>query len=233
MTYGFDTEADVQISQFRAEGMRSYFRVMRGAPHAELDITLNLAGKHNALNATAAICIATELGVSDEAICGALVQFAGVGRRMQIHGTLPLEKSGTVHVMDDYGHHPREVEVTIAALKEAYPDRRLVMVFQPHRFSRTQECFSEFVRVLARVDQLLLLDVYPAGEAPIPGIHSAALCESIAQLSVGMPPIHLSQVEQLPHVLQEILEPDDILLFQGAGNVGALAPQVIATGLAG
>lgn len=229
ITYGFDEKADIRIVEFEQRGMRTFFKILRHKNDAGLSVQLNLPGRHNALNAAAAIAVATELNVSDEAICHALEGFAGVGRRMQVHGELPIE-NGSVTVMEDYGHHPREVEVTLSALQTAYPDRRLIIAFQPHRYSRTQECFDEFVRVLSTVDHLLLLDIYAAGEEPIAGIDAEKLARVI-QKQGNKKPIQVGSTQQLLPTLKKVLKPGDLLLLQGAGSIGAFAAKIVTEGL--
>ncbi len=231
LTYGFDEKADVRVTEFEQRGMRSYFKVIRHKDDPGLSVQLNLPGRHNVLNAAAAIAVATELNVSDQAICNALEGFAGVGRRMQVHGELPLA-NGSVTVMEDYGHHPRELEVTLAALQTAYPDRRLMIAFQPHRYSRTQECFDEFVRVLSSVENLLLLDIYPAGEEPIAGISAEELANAIEKQSKKKP-VQVGNTQQLFPTLKKVLQPGDLLLLQGAGSIGSFAVKLVTEGLDG
>ncbi len=169
----------------------------------------------------AAIGVATDEGVSDEAISRALKGFSGVGRRFQVQGEFELGE-GNVKLVDDYGHHPKEVEATIKAARQSHPDRRLVMLFQPHRYSRTRDCFDDFIEVLSQVDQLLLLEVYPAGEKPIVGADSRTLARSI-RLRGQVEPILIDPVDgNLQNIMQNVLQPNDLLLTQGAGNVGAI-----------
>lgn len=217
LTYGFTEGADYQISDFKQKGMQSQFKVKRPNGLSSLSVSLNMPGKYNALNAVAGIVVATEEGVSDEAILGALEAFQGVGRRMQVHG----EFNQTL-LIDDYGHHPREVEVSIEALKEAYPDRRLVTVFQPHRYSRTKDCFEDFVKILSRAELLVLLEVYSAGEEPIQGADGRSLSAAIRQRG-QVQPIFASDQTELEAILKPLLKPNDVLLMIGAGNVGAMA----------
>lgn len=227
LTYGFSDDADYHIvpDSVKFSGWDSRFTVKRkNLP--ELNVELHLPGKHNILNATAAIAIASEIGVADAAILKALHEFAGVGRRMQKHGDLPLIKGGSVLVMEDYGHHPRELEVTIDALRHAYPDRRLVMVFQPHRYTRTRDLLDDFAEALCKVDSLVVLDVYAAGEAPIVGADSQALCRAIRQRG-QLEPVLIKEWHKIPAELPHLLQEQDILLLQGAGNVGSLAKQLM------
>lgn len=229
-TYGLTAEADFKASDIIQRGTQTFFTAERPNGMNSLKIKLNLPGRHNVLNALAAIAIATELKISDQTIQRALENFAGIGRRFQIYGDLPLKKGGNVTLIDDYGHHPREIAVTLQAAKQSWPDRRLVMVFQPHRYSRTRDLFKDFCDVLSQPDALLLLNVYSAGEEPIPGIDSAALAKSITENHELMP-IWVEQHDLLASVLQNTLQDGDVLLMQGAGNIGALASQLAASRL--
>lgn len=222
LTYGFEEHNDIRAIDVEQDGMRSHFTVLR-KERAPLRLTINQPGVHNILNALAAIGVATDEGVSDEAISRALIGFSGVGRRFQVHGEYDCE-GGTVKLVDDYGHHPKEVEATIKAARQSHPHHRLVMLFQPHRYSRTRDCFDDFVEVLSQVDQLILLDVYPAGEKPIVGADSRALARSI-RLRGQVEPflIDPTEVNTLQAVMQKLLQPNDLLLTQGAGNVGAIS----------
>jgi len=224
LTYGFAEDADIRAVNYRQEGIKNYFTVKRSASHDDLQIILNLPGQHNVLNALAAIAIATDLGVADDAIRKALGEFAGVGRRFQVYGELTLA-AGKVMLIDDYGHHPREITSTIQAVRAAWPERRLLLAFQPHRYSRTQALFEDFSRVLATTDVLLLLDIYPAGEAPIPGIDSHVLCRNIRQRG-QVEPIHIAAEESLADVLNNVSQEGDILLTLGAGSIGKIAAQL-------
>ena len=189
-----------------------------------------MPGAHNILNSLAAIGIATDEGVSDGAICRALESFSGVGRRFQVQGEFELD-GGSVKLVDDYGHHPKEVEATIKAARASHPDRRLVMMFQPHRFSRTRDCFDDFVDVLSQVDQLLLLEVYSAGEKPIVGADSRSLARSI-RLRGEVEPTLIDPVEgNIQNVMKNVLKPGDLLLTQGAGNVGAISIELVQNNL--
>lgn len=223
MSYGFDEKADYRATDYEQKGIQTIFTVHRPRGKA-LSIQLNLPGKHNVLNALAAIAIATEEGVGDEAIYQGLAEFAGIGRRFHIHGEY-LAPKGHALVIEDYGHHPKEVQVTIEAARQAWPSRRLVMAFQPHRYTRTQMLFDDFTRVLSDVDVLLMLEVYSAGEAEIPGVDSKALCRSIRQRN-SVDPIYVASPSELPTTLDNILQANDILLIQGAGNIGAVAIEI-------
>ncbi|MDO4222786.1 MAG: UDP-N-acetylmuramate--L-alanine ligase [Acinetobacter sp.] len=222
LTYGFNEDNDIRAIDVEQDGMRSHFTVLR-KDKAPLRLTINQPGVHNILNALAAIGVATDEGVSDDAIARALAGFSGVGRRFQVQGEFALG-DGNVKLVDDYGHHPKEVEATIKAVRASHPDRRLVMMFQPHRYSRTRDCFDDFVDILSQVDQLLLLEVYPAGEKPIVGADSRALARSI-RLRGEVEPILIDPIDHqnLSTILQNVLQSNDLLLTQGAGNVGAIS----------
>ena len=226
LTYGCAAEADFRLTQVRSEGMQTHFTVQRPEPMGAIDVTLNMPGVHNALNATAAIAVASELNVADEAIAQGLSTFAGVGRRFSQIGTLKWS-AGAALLVDDYGHHPTEVAATMAAARAACPERRLVMVYQPHRYSRTRDLYEDFVAVLSECTVLILLEVYPAGEAPIAGADSRALTRSIRQRG-AVEPIFVASAEQLPAVLKTVLRDGDLLLTQGAGNIGRIAQQLAA-----
>lgn len=226
-TYGFHELADYRATDYQQNGVKSQFVVHRKDKNP-LTIQLNLPGKHNVQNALAAIAVATEEGVSDEIICQTLKEFAGIGRRFHIHGEY-LPPCGTnVLVMEDYGHHPQEVRVTIEAARQAWPDKRLVMAFQPHRYTRTSMLFEDFVQVLSHVDVLLVLEVYSAGEEPIMGADGRSLCRSIRQRG-AIDPIFVSKLEDLKGVLDNVLEANDVLLLQGAGSIGATAAELVAS----
>lgn len=229
LTYGFGEENDIRAVDVEQSGMQTHFTVLR-KDREPLRLTINQPGLHNVLNALAAIGVATDEGVSDAAISRALEGFSGVGRRFQIQGEF-AQDNGNIKLVDDYGHHPKEVEATIKAARQSHPDRRLVMLFQPHRFTRTRDCFEDFVEVLSQVDVLLLLEVYPAGEKPIVGADSRSLARSL-RLRGQVEPILVDPVEsQLPVVLQNVLKANDLLLTQGAGNVGAISVELAQQGL--
>lgn len=224
LTYGFSNDADLQCVDFVQQGFVSKFKVRRRGMSDPLEITLNLPGEHNALNALATIAVATECKVSDALISNALVQFRGVGRRMQQYGEIKFPQ-GKVLVIDDYGHHPREITATIKAIRSALPNRRLVLAFQPHRYSRTKSLFEDFVTVLSEVDVLLLMEIYPACEKPISGVDSRTLARSIRQRG-KVDPIFVENTDALIAALPSILKDNDVLLVQGAGNIGAVAPKL-------
>ena len=229
LTYGFNEDNDIRAVDVEQIGMQSHFTVLR-KDREPLRVTINMPGAHNILNSLAAIGIATDEGVSDGAICRALESFSGVGRRFQVQGEFELD-GGSVKLVDDYGHHPKEVEATIKAARASHPDRRLVMMFQPHRFSRTRDCFDDFVDVLSQVDQLLLLEVYSAGEKPIVGADSRSLARSI-RLRGEVEPTLIDPVEgNIQNVMKNVLKPGDLLLTQGAGNVGAISIELVQNNL--
>ncbi|MGS0676551.1 UDP-N-acetylmuramate--L-alanine ligase [Shewanella sp. 125m-1] len=228
VTYGFSDDADVQALDFEQTGYCSAFTVRR-AGLADVRLTVNLPGEHNVLNALAAIAVATEDDIEDEAIIVALGEFQGIGRRFQQIGEFSTAK-GEIKLVDDYGHHPSEVAATIKAARLGWPERRLVMIYQPHRYSRTRDLYEDFVEVLSQVDCLLMLDVYAAGEAPIPGADSRALCRSI-RVRGQVEPVFVASTEQLETVLPEILQDGDLLLTQGAGSIGLLSRSLAESNL--
>ena len=230
LRYGLSVDADIRASDVEAVGTQMTFTVHRkairrhGAQPGPLNIRLNLPGKHNVLNALAAIGIATELGVSDEAIIKALAQFSGVGRRFQHFGEINLKGGGHFTLIDDYGHHPVEMNATLAAARGAYPNRRLVLAFQPHRFTRTRDCFGDFVQVLRQFDAVVLTDVYPAGEARIPGADSKSLIKALGK---SIPTQLVEQVKEMPVILGTLLQDGDVLITMGAGSISQV-PHAIA-----
>lgn len=223
VTYGFSEDADYRIIDFTQSAGEVSFTALRPEGKAPLKVRLAMPGEHNALNALAAIVVASDAGVDDEAILRGLSGFAGVGRRFQVHGEFatPCGK-GEVMLVDDYGHHPREVEMVIRAVRAGWPERRLVMVYQPHRYSRTRDLYEDFVRVLSGVDTLLLLDVYSAGESPVPGAEGRTLAGSIRQRG-QIDPVFVENKSELPILLERLVRPGDILITQGAGDVGGIA----------
>ncbi|WP_163560230.1 UDP-N-acetylmuramate--L-alanine ligase [Halomonas sp. NO4] len=231
VTYGFSADADYRIRDFAQQGGEIRFTAERPDGLAPLAVRLAMPGRHNALNALAAIAIATDAGVDDAAIQRGLAGFAGVGRRFQVHGHFaPPAGEGEVMLVDDYGHHPREVAMVIRAVRAGWPVRRLVMVYQPHRYSRTHDLYEDFVQVLSEVDTLLLLDVYSAGEAPIPGADARALAGSIRQRG-EVDPLFVQDKAELPALLTRVLRDGDILITQGAGDVGGIAQRLAESGL--
>ena len=225
LTYGESESADYRLRDYRQDGASSRFRVLRPGGRAALDLHLGLPGRHYALNATAAVAVASDEGVADEAIVRGLANFQGVARRFESHGELPCA-GGSFLLVDDYGHHPTEVAANLAAVRAGWPERRLVMVYQPHRYSRTRELYEDFVRVLSQVDVLLLLEVYPAGEDPLPGADGRSLSGSIRQRG-RIDPIFIERPEDVLELLEQVLRPNDFLLLQGAGSVGRLVGAVV------
>jgi UDP-N-acetylmuramate--alanine ligase len=220
-TYGLSPEADVYATDLRQEANRTHFNVQRKDGDTPLAIVLNLPGEHNVLNALAAIVVAQEIGVSDEAVSRALTRFEGIGRRFQIYGDYKLP-CGTVLHIDDYGHHPREITATVNAVRQGWPERRLVVIFQPHRYTRTRDLFEDFSLVLSEVDLLVLLEVYAAGETPIAGADGRALARAI-RLRGKTEPVFVPHIDELPAVLANLLQDGDVVLTLGAGTVGVVA----------
>ena len=231
-TYGFSEENDFYAYDVRQDLGKLRFKVARPGDHKDLEIFLNMPGKHNVLNATAAIAVATEEGVDDESIQSGLSNFMGVGRRFQIYGEYDLGSGKTAMLVDDYGHHPREVAAIIEAIRQGWPGRRLVMIYQPHRYTRTRDLYEDFVEVLSLVDQLVLLEVYAAGEAPIKGADARHLSRSIRNRGL-VDPIFVGGIDSVPAVIKDIIQPNDIVITQGAGNVGSLAKELAKRKLTG
>ncbi|HXF45011.1 MAG TPA: UDP-N-acetylmuramate--L-alanine ligase [Burkholderiaceae bacterium] len=224
LTYGFGPEAQFRALEPRPDGTAMRFRVLReDAP--PLDVRLNLPGEHNVLNATAAIAIGTLLAVPDAAIQEALESFTGVGRRFAHHGEVPIA-GGSFTLIDDYGHHPVEMAATIAAARGAFPGRRIVLAFQPHRYTRTRDCFEDFVRVLSTVDALLLAEVYPAGEAPIVAADGRALARAV-RVAGKVEPVFVETVEELPPAILAIARPGDVVITMGAGSIGGVPAKLL------
>ena len=221
ITYGLSEHADIRAVNIVRQGLRTSFTVLRSACDQGMEVKLNLPGSHNVLNALAVIGVATELGVSDESIQRALASFKGIGRRFQINGELPLP-GGMVTLVDDYGHHPRELAATLDSARQAFPGRRLVVVFQPHRYTRTRDLFEDFVDVLSKVDLLVLLEVYAAGEPPVAGVNGRSLSRAI-RLRGMVDPVFVPKNEELGDVLSKLLASGDVLLTLGAGNIGAIS----------
>ena len=221
-TYGFDDSAQVRAIDPRFDAGRMHFGVRReGLP--DLDVVLNHPGMHNVQNALAAIAVATEIGASDAAIVRALAEFHGVGRRFQRYGERPAKGGGSYCLVDDYGHHPVEMAATLAAARGAFPGRRLLLVFQPHRYSRTRDCFEDFVRVLSEADALVLTEVYPAGEAPIVAADGRALARAV-RVAGRVEPVFVEQVAEVAAAVGELARDGDVVLVMGAGSIGQVAP---------
>ena len=225
-TYAIDADAnaDLWVSGLRQEGMRMYFDLHRKDRETVLPVTLNLPGRHNVLNALAAIAVAGELDIADAAIQSALANFAGIGRRFQVYGECRLP-TGRVLLIDDYGHHPREVAAVIDAIRNGWPERRLVVAFQPHRYTRTRDLFEDFAQVLSEADALVLTEVYAAGEAPIAGADGRALSRAI-RLRGQVDPVFVDSAADLAEVLPGVLADGDVLLMAGAGDIGAASAEL-------
>ena len=226
VTYGTAKNADIRATKIKALAGQMQFQVKR-KQGATLNVTLNLPGHHNVLNALAAIAVANELNVTDEAILKGLSEFKGVGRRFQRYGEIALADGGHFTLVDDYGHHPVEMAATIAAARGAFPKRRLVLAFQPHRYSRTRDLFEDFVKVLSSVDALVLTEVYPAGEAPIVAADGRALARAI-RVAGQLEPVFVETVAELPQALLNVIRPGDVVLTMGAGSVGQV-PSLLAS----
>ena len=225
-TYGFNDDADLRAVEVKAlPGGRMQF-VAQQAGHADLAVTLNLAGEHNVRNALAALTVARELELPDAATARALAAFTGVGRRFERHGELPCAAGGHFTLIDDYGHHPVELAAVIAAARGAFPGRRLVLAFQPHRYSRTRDCFADFVRVLGEADVVLLTEVYAAGEAPIAGADGRALTDAL-RAAGRVAPLFVADVAALPSAIEQVLCDGDVLITLGAGSIGNVPQQLV------
>jgi len=224
VTYGTREEADLRAINIRQKGHLTYFDISFVDDDEVLSVTLNMPGKHNVMNALAAVAVARELGVASMQIQKALTDFQGIGRRFQNYGEIHTV-NGQVLLIDDYGHHPSEVSATIDAIRKGWPDRRLVLVFQPHRYTRTRDLFEDFVQELSAVDVLVLLDIYPAGEDAIAGADGKALTAAVRARG-QVEPVFVKQLDDLPDLLPGILQQNDILLTLGAGSIGSMAAQL-------
>jgi len=230
LTYGMDQAADVRAELLGQTGLQTRFRIHQ-KERSSLDLLLSMPGRHNVLNATAAVAVARELGVDDEAVGRALQGFQGIGRRF--HAVECARPGGSVMLVDDYAHHPRELAATMKAIREGWPGRRLLMVFQPHRYSRTQEQFDDFVKVLSGADALVLTEVYPAGEPLVAGAEGRDLARAIRARG-QVEPVLVDPLADLPEVLDGLVRPEDILLTAGAGDIGAVAarlPRLLCSGV--
>jgi UDP-N-acetylmuramate--alanine ligase len=222
VSYGFGERADVRASNVERLGLRTRFTVESKERGAPLTVEINLPGAHNVLNSLAAVAVAAELGIDDAPLKKALGEFSGVDRRLQVHGTV-MTGAGRVTFVDDYGHHPTELAATIAAARDAWPGRRLVVCFQPHRYTRTLALLDDFAQVLSSVDALVLTSVYSAGEKPLAGADGKSLARAV-RVRGAVEPIYIEELAELPGVLAQILKPDDVVLTLGAGSIGAVAP---------
>jgi UDP-N-acetylmuramate--alanine ligase len=224
ITYGTGEDANLRAEAIRHDAGRMRFRARReGAP--PLEVTLNLPGRHNVLNALAAIAVAGELGIKDQAILKALADFHGVGRRFQRYGDIPLAGGGAFTLIDDYGHHPAEMAATLEAARGAFPRRRIVLVFQPHRYSRTRDLFEDFVKVLSTADALILADVYPAGEAPIVAADGRSLARAL-RVAGGVEPVFVEDIAEMPDAIRRMAQDGDVVVTMGAGSIGNVPAQL-------
>lgn len=225
ISFGFSPNADYRIENFSQQGLRSYFTLNMPAQQ-KMVVELNLPGKHNALNAAAAIAIANHVGVAEVSMLETLANFSGVGRRFHQVGFMPLQSGGQVTIVDDYGHHPGAIKVTLEAAKMAWPEQRIVLVFQPHRYSRTHDLFDDFVDSLSAADVVILPDVFAAGEAHISGADSQHLAEQIK--AKGHEQVfYVPELKDMASCLQQITQADDVVILQGAGDIGALPQQLV------
>ncbi|MGH8220712.1 MAG: UDP-N-acetylmuramate--L-alanine ligase [Steroidobacteraceae bacterium] len=232
MTYGLDESADVRAVNVRRRGLKTDFEVMRPGA-AALSVTLALPGAHNVLNALAAIAVASELEIDDAAISSALAGFQGISRRLE-HIADVVTPAGPVTIVDDYGHHPTEIAATLEALRQGYPGRRIVLAFQPHRFTRTRDLIDDFAKVLSGAEVLLVTEVYAAGEPPIPGADGRAICRAV-RTRAQVEPIFVERVEDLAGALEGVIRADDVIVTMGAGHINTIAqqlPEALARGSA-
>ena len=229
VSYGLDSTANVRAENVRASDGQMHFDCVRvNGSMSRFPVTLNLPGMHNVLNALAAIAVATEVGVSDAAIIKALAEFKGVGRRFQRYGEIPIANGGTFTLVDDYGHHPAEMKATIAAARGAFPGRRLMLAFQPHRYTRTRDCFEDFVSVLGGVDALVLAEVYAAGEAPIVAADGRAMARAL-RVAGKIEPVFVEDIADVPQAILDVASDGDVVITMGAGSIGAV-PGKLANG---
>ena len=228
-SYGFDEGAEVRAVNVRADHGQMHFTVQRrnGVVLPDLDVVLNLAGEHNVKNALAAIAVAVELNVPDDALLRALAGFKGVGRRFQRYGEVAARDGGQYTVIDDYGHHPVEMAATLAAARGAFPGRRLVLAFQPHRYTRTRDCFEDFIKVIGQADAVLLSEVYAAGEAPIVAADGRSLARAL-RVSGKVEPVFVDDIADMPQAIVDNAREGDVILCMGAGSIGAVPGKVVA-----
>jgi UDP-N-acetylmuramate--alanine ligase len=233
-SYGFGEDAQVRAIDVRAVGPRMHFTARRrnGVTLPDLKVVLNLAGMHNVLNALSAIAVAVELSVPDEAVLRALAQFTGVGRRFQSYGEVAasgVNGGGRFTVIEDYGHHPVEIAATLAAARGAFPGRRLVLAFQPHRYTRTRDCFEDFVKVLSQADAVLLAEVYPAGEPPIVAADGRSLARAV-RVAGKVEPVFVDDIAAMPAAILEMARDGDVVMCMGAGSIGSVPARLAETG---
>jgi len=229
VSYGFGTDAMVRAVAAHADGPTMRFVVERrnGVRMPDLAVTLNLPGRHNVLNALAAIAVAAELELPDEAVVKGLAEFTGVGRRFQTYGELPTSAGdGTFTLIDDYGHHPAEMAATLAAARGAFPGRRVVLAFQPHRYTRTRDCFEDFVKVLGSADLVLLADVYAAGEPPIVAADGRSLARAL-RVAGSVDPVFVDEIGAMAQTIAAQAQPGDVVIAMGAGSIGNVPQQLV------
>jgi UDP-N-acetylmuramate--alanine ligase len=224
VTYGIDSPADIRATRIVRDGMQTSFEVLR-AGRPPLAVRVNLPGTHNVLNSLAAIAVATELGVDDEAIQSALANFQGIDRRLQQYGDVQAS-AGRVTIVDDYGHHPTEIAATLEAVRQGWAGRRVVLAFQPHRYTRTHDLLDDFARVLATVDALIVTEVYAAGEAPIAGADGKAICRAVRSHG-RVEPVFVDKVENLGEALGRIIQDGDVVVTMGAGSIGNVPGELV------
>jgi UDP-N-acetylmuramate--alanine ligase len=227
-SYGFNEQAQVRAINVRAVDGQMHFTVQRrnGVVLPDMDVVLNLPGMHNVLNALSAIAVAVELSIDDRAVQKALSEFKGVGRRFQRYGDWPLDAGGNVTVIDDYGHHPVEMAATLAAARGAFPGRRLVLAFQPHRYTRTRDCFEDFIKVMGQADSVLLGEVYAAGEASIVAADGRALARAL-RIAGKVEPIFVDDIAAMPRAIVDNAQAGDVMLCMGAGSIGSVPAKVV------
>lgn len=225
VTYGFSPAADYHADNYFQKGIQSYFKTCDTDHVTHLSVKLNMPGRHNALNALAVIAVADLIGMDESALLQSLAEFPGVERRFSIRGNM-IVSNGYALILEDYGHHPNEIRATLAAARAAWPNRRIVLVFQPHRYTRTRDLMTEFVFVLMKTDLLVLLEVYSAGESIIPEASGKSLLKSIEQ-NIPKKPIFVSHLQDLPVILETVVQSGDIVILQGAGNIGSIATTLV------
>jgi UDP-N-acetylmuramate--alanine ligase len=230
-SYGFNADAQVRAVDVRHVNGQMHFTVQRrnGVTLPDMPVVLNLPGEHNVLNALSAIAVAVELDIPDAAVQKALAEFNGVGRRFQRYGEAPTAAGGQFTLIDDYGHHPVEMAATLAAARGAFPGRRLVLAFQPHRFSRTRDCFEDFVKVIGQADAVLLAEVYAAGEAPIVAADGRALSRAL-RIAGKLEPVFVDAIDAMPQAILDMAQAGDVVVCMGAGSIGLVPGKVIALG---
>jgi UDP-N-acetylmuramate--alanine ligase len=229
LTYGMSEDVELRAVNVAAAGAKMQFTAVNRRDRKVLDIELNLVGTHNVLNALSAIAIAREIGIADEPIAKALASFSGVGRRFQRYGEIAIEGGGAFTLIDDYGHHPAEMAAVLNAARGAFPGRRVVLAFQPHRYTRTRDLFEDFVRVISTADEVILADVYPAGEAPIVAADGRALARALRVLG-KVEPLFVETPADIPAAVLGRVRDGDVVITMGAGSVGGVAPRLAGVG---